>query len=329
MSRSDKTKKNYERRCNQLLKKCSTELKIPKEEDLDMRQFVVWLAEQRPKLSRATWRQYKSAATYFMETLPDMDASVASLEYLSDKTSVGCVLKSKKTSSQKLKHISLQEWERIDEYLILHKTKWSDNLRNWLKAGLLTGLRPIEWQGAKFFYYKDKIPALLVENAKNTNGRAHGPTRTLLLDALSAQELITIKEHLMAVRTFTSIEQEGYTFFYNGCSTTLYNACRKIWPRRLRHVTLYSTRHQFSSNAKSSGFSKTEVAAMMGHAVDITATIHYGKKINGNESVLIKPVSEEVSKIKQIKTIDFKEFIKKSKESGASSGATGSSSMQI
>lgn len=321
MSKTVKTQKDYQKRAEQLLKKCAKDLKLnlesgssAGEDSLDMRQFVVWLASQRPTLSRPSWRQYKSAAIYYLENLPDVEQSIDSLDYLREKTSNGCVLKSTKTSSQKLKQIKLEEWQKIDDYLALHTSKWSKTLRDWLKSGLLTGLRPIEWKSAKFFYYQGKLPALLIENAKFTNGRANGPTRTLLLGDLSTQELKTIKDHLLNVRTFTAIEDSGYEFFYNGCALTLYKVCRKIWPRRKRHVTLYSTRHQFSANAKSSGFTKSEVAAMMGHAVDITATIHYGKKINGNEPLMVKPVKEEVDTVRKIDTIDFKEMIRNKKD---------------
>ncbi len=309
-----KTERSYEKRANQLLKKCIKEYKIENSSDLDMRQFVVWLADQRPTISRPSWRQYKSAAIHFLENLPDVEESMAALDYLREKTSTGCVLKSTKTSSLKLKKISLEEWKKIDSHLIANKSKWSQNLRDWLKSGLLTGLRPIEWKNAKFFYYQDKLPALLIENAKNTNGRGNGPTRTLLLEDLTAEELKTIRDHLLNVRTFTGIEENGYEFFYNGCALTLYKVCRKIWPRRKKHVTLYSTRHQFSANAKSSGFSKSEVAAMMGHAVDLTATIHYGKKISGNEPLSVRPVEEEVLTVRQIQTIDFKELVKNKKD---------------
>ena len=99
---------------------------------------------------------------------------------------------------------------------------------------------------------------------------------------------------------------DEYDYFYNGCAIALYKACRQCWPRRKRHITLYSTRHQFSANAKSSGFSRAEIAAMMGHAVDITATIHYGRKQAGNEKVGILPVEDEVSKIRSVDINDMK-----------------------
>lgn len=46
--------------------------------------------------------------------------------------------------------------------------------------------------------------------------------------------------------------------------------------------TLYTARHQFSANAKSSdGLTRTEIAALMGHASIYTAGEHYGKRRSG------------------------------------------------
>lgn len=314
MSKILKTEIEYKKRAVQLIKKAMKELNIVKEEDLDMRQLVVWLANKRPEISRPTWRQYKSSIVFFLEGLDVTDETINALEYLREKEASGCVLKSTKTSSRKLKKISLHEWGKVEKYLKSNTGKWYNNLHDWLKAGLLTGLRPIEWKNTKFFLYEGKIPALLVENAKNTNGRANGSVRTLLLEDLSISELKVIKDHLSNVRTFSSIGDDGYEFFYNGCANTLRKICKKIWPRRLKQITLYSTRHQFSANAKSSGFSKSEVAAMMGHAVDITATLHYGKKISGNEKVMIRPVKEQVDTVRVISTIDIKDLMKNRKD---------------
>ncbi len=143
-----------------------------------------------------------------------------------------------------------------------------------------------------------------IQNAKNTNGRSHGETRTLVLKNVKEEDLLAIRNHLNNIRMFLGMDE--YDYFYNGCAIALYKACRQCWPRRKRHITLYSTRHQFSANAKSSGFSRQEVAAMMGHAVDITATIHYGRKQAGNEELSVNPIEEDVFKVRSIDVEDFK-----------------------
>ncbi len=313
IDKTDKTKEKYLERTYQLLRRAKKELNI--QEELDVRQFAIWLTEKKPEISKNTWRQYKSSVVYYLENHPDYDASAEALEYLKEITSEGALTKTEKTSSLKLKKISFEDWEKLDNFLKSKNKKWHEQLRYWLRAAIVTGLRPVEWKNAIMIDHKGQ-PALKIQNAKQTNGRSHGETRTLLLTNLKEEDILFIKYHLNNVRTFIGMDE--YDYFYKGCSIALYKACRKCWPKRKKHITLYSTRHQFSANAKSSGFNTLEVAAMMGHAVDITATIHYGRKLAGNESLGITPIEEEVLKVKKSKIKDFKTIA-----SGAISVQTG------
>jgi hypothetical protein len=306
-TRTDKTKEDYIERSYQLLKRAKKDLELPNDEDLDVRQFVVWLSEKKETLARTTWRQYKSAVVYYLENHPDVQASVEALEYLKEITSVGALTTTERTSSLKLKKVSYEDWQKLDSFLENKNKKWHEQLRMWLRASVVTGLRPVEWKNAVMFDYNG-IPALKIQNAKITNGRGHGPTRTLLLEDLNNDDLMAIKNHLNNVRTFIGMDE--YDYFYKGCAIALYKACRKCWPKRKKHITLYSTRHQFSANAKSSGFSRIEVAAMMGHAVDITATLHYGRKTAGNETLSVAPLEEDVSRVRAIEATDFKAIAK-------------------
>lgn len=302
-SRTEKTKEDYVARSMQLLKRAKKELDIPEYEELDVRQFVVWLSEKKPDIARTTWRQYKSAVVYYLEHHEDVQSAIEALEYLKEITSVGALTNTERTSSLKLKKVSYDDWVKLDEYLKVKNKKWHEQLRMWLRASVVTGLRPVEWRNAMMTQHNG-MPALKIQNAKATNGRSHGPTRTLLLEELVEDDLKAIKGHLNNVRTFIGMDE--YDYFYKGCAIALYKACRKCWPKRKKHITLYSTRHQFSANAKSSGFSKIEVAAMMGHAVDITATMHYGRKLAGNEALSVAPLEDDVSRVRAIEASDFK-----------------------
>ncbi len=307
IERTEKTKEDYLLRSQQLLKRAKKELGITENEELDVRQFVVWLVEQKPNIARTTWRQYKSAVVFYLERHPDFQSSSEALEYLKEITSKGALTSTNKTSSLKLKKISFEDWEKLDSFLTQKNKKWHEQLRAWLRASIITGLRPVEWKNALLTNHEGQS-ALKIKNAKHTNGRSHGEERTLILKNLSNDDIDAIKKHLNNVRTFIGMDE--YEYFYNGCAIALYKACRKCWPKRKKHITLYSTRHQFSANAKSSGFTTFEVAAMMGHAVDITATIHYGRKTAGNETLGIMPITDEVSKVRKTKVGDFKSIAK-------------------
>lgn len=312
ITKTDDTKVKYLYRALQLSKKAHNEMQLGSDEEIDPRQLVYWLEAYKKNISRASWRLYKSAIVYYLETHHDIDAAMEALEFIVPKDATGCLKDSTKTSSQKLKKIPVEDWEKLDNFLKSKNNKWHAELRAWLRSSIITGLRPIEWKNTKFFMYDDKQPALLVENAKHTNGRAHGITRTLILEDVTSDDLFAIKNHLNNVRTFDGMGE--YDLFYDACSSALYYACRKLWPRRKKHITLYSARHQFSANAKNSGMTKKAIAAMMGHAVDITATIHYGRKQAGYETTMIKPISEEEERVREIDVENVANIIQQKKD---------------
>lgn len=294
-TRTNETVAVYTKRAKNLAKRAMAELGLAEGERLDARQFVAWLETLRPTLSRPSWRQYKSSVICFLES-QDHKEALQAIDYLRDLDTEGCLAKSEKTSSSKLKRFSWRDFQRITDHLRNKPGKWHRPLLDWLICGCLTGLRPHEWVGAEIVDLGGE-KALVVQNAKGTNGRSHGPTRTLLLSALSADELQTLRNHIERAKTWAGMEQ--FDDFYSGCSVTLYYVSRKLWPRRQKHVTLYSCRHQFSANAKASGFSTAEVAAMMGHRVDTTATKHYGKKVAGNELLRVRALESDVARVEQ------------------------------
>jgi hypothetical protein len=53
-------------------------------------------------------------------------------------------------------------------------------------------------------------------------------------------------------------------------------------------ITLYSARHQFIADAKASGLTLYEIAALVGHASIRTASEHYGKKKVGRRGRKIR-----------------------------------------
>lgn len=322
-TRAEQTKIDYLKKSQQLLNRAKKEMDIPLSEELDVRQFVVWLAELKPSITTRTWRFYKSSVVYYLENYEDEKAAIEAMDYLKKIKSEGALTKTERTSSLKLKKITYDDWFKLDTYLKAYNNKWNEALRAWLRASVITGLRPIEWKNAIFTLFEGE-PALKILNAKATNGRGNGEFRTLLLKDVSNEDLKIIKNHLNNTRKFTGMDE--YEYFYRACAIALYKACRKCWPKRKRHITLYSTRHQFSANAKSSGFSRLEIAAMMGHAVDITASIHYGKKIAGNESITVSPVIQEVATVRNIEA-GYPQYKNNDTQTGGSSSqsSTGSS----
>ncbi len=86
----------------------------------------------------------------------------------------------------------------------------------------------------------------------------------------------------------------------------LRNACKQIWPRRKERYALYSCRHEFAAQARRV-YTLQEVAALMGHGSDATATQHYGRPTRAHRRLvaaapfpLPEPNPEEVARVRQL-----------------------------
>lgn len=260
-------------------------------------EFVNWLAGCRGQWTPSTWRQYKASVLHWLDVHRHPEAR----EQLAALTSETCRRRARsqdpwlRTSARKAKSLPPADMEALHDFMGHREGIWDAPVMSWLEATLLTGLRPSEWMHAELFL-EDEDPRLVVLNAKHTNGRAHGELRTLHLRALPPQEMEIIRSHLAYCHE--QRDQGLWDAFYSGCRGALYSAGRTLWPRRRKRPTLYSARHQFAANAKAAGFSRREIAAMMGHAVDDTATSHYGRRRSGTPGrVLIIPNAGDVERV--------------------------------
>lgn len=297
-TRTDETKAEYLKRSRQLMSRAKRELFLKSSDNLDVRQFASWLAGIKSTINHSSWRQYKSAVLYFLEQYQqDPIAAQEAIEFLKHEFSNGTVKFTNKTSSLKLKKIRIDDWNKLEQFLTTKTHKWNLPVLAWLRSAIITGLRPIEWKNARFDTLEGE-PVLKIKNAKKTNNRAHGETRTLLLRNVGADDIATIREHLNNIRIFN--EMGDYDSFYRSCTLALQRANKSCWPRRKKHITLYSARHQFTANAKSSGINRTEIAAMMGHAVDTTAHEHYAKSQSGNEYMSVMPLQSDVANVRKV-----------------------------
>lgn len=208
-----------------------------------------------------------------------------------------------RTSSLKAKKIDMDELLYAVKQSINMRGKWIKQGMRWMLVNVLVGLRPCEWRHASIDRINGRI-TLVVKNAKHTSQRSNGESRHLDISGLRAIELRWIRMHLKSIDEF--VRDDGkWQQFYEAIRKTIRRVMRKLFPGKKKYPSMYSTRHQFAANAKFSGFSKTEVAALLGHAVDITAGEHYGKKKHGRRGCKVKPDSSEVS------TVRIK-FVKKS-----------------
>jgi hypothetical protein len=139
-----------------------------------------------------------------------------------------------------------------------------------------------------------------VDNDKVSHGRANGEYREILLYGIEEEDLAKLLHFMNIVGDFVdgySSEVPRYTIakgFYKAIQQTLrQTAMDKDTPR----PSLYSTRHQAIANAKRSGMSPREIAAMFGHVSTRTAQRHYGRKAQGWQDFRFRPSPESVAAV--------------------------------
>ena len=218
-----------------------------------------------------------------------------------------CQLHGVNTSGKKQKKISQAEQEKLMTYFVD-----TPDIRNslatlaWLLSGIWTGLRPSEWQFAQLTTNSAGANELQVRNAKNTNGRSHGATRTLCLSNMTEAELTIIRLHLANVASALDTEinalatNTGFENLYHHCRDRLYIANRTLWPQKAKFISLYSARHQFSADAKKTGLSKTAIAALLGHASQETAGTHYGRRVSGRGGLKVSAHEADIARVQQL-----------------------------
>lgn len=260
-------------------------------------------------IARATWRQYKAALQYVLEeerrsaidgvVVEELIIATAALR---NEPQSGCLKGSRRSSGNKLKAFPDADFNAIVSYLehslaSRRPHKHAMVLLTWLRAGRIVGVRPSEWRSAGLIEV-DGHQAMRFGNAKSTNGRGNGVSRTLMLDSAEAEDI----EHLdnMLYMLVEQDKQENYDFDreLKLLSTFMWRVTRVCLGKRRRYPTLYSLRHQFAADAKLSQ-SPAEIGALMGHGSDATATTHYGRRAAGQRPIKVTPVPSQVDTVRR------------------------------
>lgn len=188
-----------------------------------------------------------------------------------------------RTSAKKRKSIPLPILKQISLHLqrpLRANSVWDIRALRFLLAGIVSGLRPIEWQTVQVADADDGSLTLLVQNAKATNGRGTGPTRTVTIPP--GIDRTIVEEHLYELEQFAQKNPDRpFSQYIENTRFALWAANRALFPASQAHVTLYTGRHQFSANKKAEGLTKRELADLMGHESEDTAGAHYGRRKSG------------------------------------------------
>lgn len=303
-NRLPKTEKDYAIKARNLCSQTARAYGYESPNSVPLTTVVEYVISRKPTYSRNTWKQYKNSLRHHAEQLIEIqnekvvaEEAQAAIRMLNQETSEGCMKSGTRTSALKQKTFKKADFEKLITYLQLHvgKHRYARTLTLWLKASRLTGLRPSEWEHADLTNIYS-TPALVIRNAKATNGRANGDERTLVLDLLTKDELEVIQDMVEMVEGFST--EMPFNQLQEICRTYMKRAARNCFGKRQKYPTLYSNRHQFSADAKFSGHSKAEVAALLGQASDETAGIHYARKSSGESVIKVSPLASEVKTVR-------------------------------
>ncbi|UUA75140.1 hypothetical protein [Cellvibrio sp. QJXJ] len=286
-----------------------------KDWDQDHGQLIDWLSSKRDSSSAAYWGRIRSALVFFFKNNgnPDLAASIKAIS--KDRCAPPT-----HTSANKKKSVSDTELVSLANYLLREgSSKISIQTYQFFLSGIITGMRPSEWEFCDFRILRDAKELrlqdfgggenvspemvdgikIVVQNAKATNGRAHGEFRTLLFPKLHPQEKEVLLDHYRSVEHARDLGQ--FPLFQRQCSDKLRYAGQKLWPSKRKRISLYSGRHQSMANGKASNLPANVIAAMHGHATDRTAGEHYGRKQFGvSGRVYMQVPADEVARVREI-----------------------------
>lgn len=231
--------------------------------------IVGWFKSKSPTWSHSTIRQNRAALNHYFLDIETGD-NYQSLEMASIALSK---VKKHKKIVRRTKIIKQAGLLNFVSMLSISHSKSDKFLADFLIATTLTGLRPCEWKTASYQEISATEINLTVINAKSTNGRALGKSRTINLSGMVSPICKTVDE------IQSLLQNENWNKIYERLRRNCYNK-RKIYFGSQSNFSPYSGRHQFSANVKNV-YGKNAVAMLHGHASNETATTHYGKRVSG------------------------------------------------
>lgn len=253
-------------------------------------------------LSSAKTRRYASSTlglykAQILAYLRSLNATPAVLNTIQNFDAAPLASSERRTSGLKLQKISQVESRCLLDHMRSFHSESASPSEVWLvtadfwEATLILGLRPVEWTQATIrpampIDAEDVVGVAQVThridvvNAKHNAARGNGETRTIYAQLTFEQAKL-----LQSVITIGNHEKDGWRSFYKSMSNALRYSASVLWPRRKRLPSFYTARHQAIANAKASGELPNILAAVFGHASDMTARKHYSRARNGDKNL--------------------------------------------
>jgi len=295
-------------------------------------EIVDLLLSRVPEMRNSTFNTTRAAVLYWLEGMPDNPEAMQGRVILL----TGCPKDGFKgpkpgttatrysTKSQRKRTFARRDFSRLLRYLDERAEASSNQLTAgslvgaWLRAGLASGLRPVEWVEA--VWSDEGHTHLLVKTAKQRRQEADWTAGLARLErdpepALSQDSSPPVKHRLVSIdesdrsgvdgfmtklRTLLDAG-EKFTTIYSRARQYLWLSSIEVFGKENPRFTLYQMRGQFGANRKArNGFDAA--AEEMGNAPS-KASSYYGKVIYAHRTVRgsDKPVSnrQSVSESKQ------------------------------
>ncbi len=213
-TRTAETEKSYMKRSQSLLRQCAEVLLGDRlrVDEIEPMQFVAWAVEHRESLSKASWRQYKAAIRYWLNTIGTSEARQAAL-LLESKNSSVCLEKTERTSGRRRKSYDHRLFHDFLDHIVVVAprtpfARYAGILRTWLMLGYLTGLRPHEWCQSEIL----RIPNEGLPAVHGAHENLHGLPKSMQGGPASREDLgdtMTSDLVVMPSREFEDVERDA------------------------------------------------------------------------------------------------------------------------
>lgn len=269
--------------------------------------FLSYIHDQANGLCASTRRQYRSALRYHLvEEKGVVWTEVAGPDFLVGQLNRKEVKLNKglRTSQLKFKSMPDKAWTELMGYLKTSRSKHARLAYDLLLATRFFGLRPVEWINATLKYDHEKSRSfLMVQNAKHSDGRAHGETRKIWFDIEGNSEqdeevYYAVAEVIRVLKACDKKAAKRIIHVRNYLSQVYARHSKFKKYKGNKRITLYSARHQFAADLKKQGLSKDKIAALMGHRSVDTATRAYGRKMFGKGGLGVQADMQDVDRVK-------------------------------
>ncbi|WP_229146222.1 hypothetical protein [Alcanivorax sp. 1008] len=194
--------------------------------------------------------------------------------------------------------MSLEDFSRLREWVSRRRLKHGFFALDWLRATVLTGLRPVEWSDASMLRYHSgwALHVLTRKQRSPTDFTTpDGPaTRTVPLLAYGQAEIDLIQGVIGQIRQSCPTEQAFKSFWKNLNNNVFGRASREGGTTDSKQITLYSGRHQFKRNLENAGLSEPEIAVLMGHSSS-RAQAQYGNPAAVQSDAIVRADPSELA----------------------------------